>query len=341
MIRILTGIVLAACALSVAAQDRKPVNLALGSVTSSSSVYAFSVALANTVRKHDPGLNVTAVEGGGGFDHARLMKQGVLDWSVSGSPAVVAAVREGSGNFKKEGAWEPARLMFMRNVSVSRVYVRADVARKEGIKTWSDLAGKRFSPGIPGTRDMTRAMEANQLLGTKIAMVPSAFDDAIRRIKEGGLVGVLKGGPHDRFDSGMLEAHHGTPLTVIGFTRAQADKLTAQDPYNTFLLTPAGGVRELPSVGPLYEMSSAVMVMSSSRMSQETGYRIMKAVLQGWREIGEAYPPSAGLHPVEDAFRQTPEVKEVLFHAGAVQMARELGIQVPQRLVPPEYKPAR
>jgi hypothetical protein len=328
-------------ALPAWAQGAKPVNLGLGSVTSSSSVYAFSVALANTVRRHDPGLNVTAVEGGGGFDHAKLMKQGVLDWSVSGSPAVVAAVREGSGNFKKEGAWEPARLMFMRNVSVSRVYVRADVAKKENIRTWSDLAGKRFSPGIPGTRDMARAMEANQLLGTKIAMVPGAFDDAIRRIKEGGLVGVLKGGPHDRFDSGMLEAHHGTPLTVIGFTKEQADKLTAQDPYNTFLVTPAGGVRELPGVGPLHEMSSAVMVMSSSRVSQETGYRIMKAVMQGWKEIGEAYPPSAGLHPIEDAFRQTPEVKEVLFHAGVVQMAQELGIQVPKRLVPPEYKPAR
>jgi hypothetical protein len=31
-------------------------------------------------------------------------------------------------------------------------------------------------------------------------------------------------------------------------------------------------------------------------------------------------------------------VKEVLFHAGVVQMAQEMGIQVPQRLIPPEYK---
>lgn len=338
MNRILASLLLWACALGVCAQGAKPVNLALGSVTSSSNVYAFSVVLANTVRKHDPGLNVTAVEGGGGFDHARLMKQGVLDWSVSGSPAVVAAVREGSGNFKKEGAWEPARLMFMRNVSVSRIYVRADAAKKENLRAWSDLAGKRFSPGIPGTRDMARAMEANQLLGTRINMIPGSFDDAIRRIKEGGLVGVLKGSPHDRFDSGMLEAHHGTPLTVIGFTKEQADKLTAADPYNTFLVTPAGGVRELPGVGPLHEMSAPVMVMSSSRMSQETGYRIAKAVVRGWKEIGEAFPPAQGISPIEDAFKHTPEVKEVLFHAGVIQMAKELGIAVPQRLIPPEYK---
>ena len=330
--------VLAACATSAAAQGSKPMNLALGSVTGSSSIYAFSVALANTVRKYDPGLNVTTVEGGGAFDHARLIKQGVLDWSVSGGPAVVAAVREGSGNFKKEGAWEPARLMFMRNIGISRLYVRADVAKKENIRTFSDLAGKRFSPGIPGTRDMARAMDANQLLGTRIVMVPASFDDALRRIKEGGVVGVLKGSPQDRFDTGMLEAHHGTPLTVIGFTREQAKKLTAADPYNSFIVTPAGGVREAPGAGPFHEMSAPVMVMSSSRMTQETGYRLMKAVLKGWKEIGEAYPPAQGVKPIEDAFAQTPEVKEVLFHAGVIQMAQELGIKVPERLIPPEYK---
>src|SRR3970040_1985799 len=203
---------------------QKPVNLALGSVSSSSGVYAFAVSLSNVVRKYDPGINVTAVEGGGGFDHAKLMKQGVLDWSISGRPAVGAAVSEGAGNFKKEGPWEPVRLMFMRNVNVSRIYVRADVAKKDNIRTWADLAGKRFAPGIPGTRDMTRAMEANKLLGTGITTVPGSLADSTRGLKEGGFVGMLKGSPHDRFDTGMLETHFGTPLTVIGFSKAEADK---------------------------------------------------------------------------------------------------------------------
>ena len=323
------------------ADQGKPVNLALGSVSSSSGVYAFSVALATVVRKHDPGINVTAVEGGGGFDHAKLMKQGVLDWSVSGSPAVVAAVRQGSGSFKKEGAWEPIRLMFMRNLNVSRIYVRADTAARESIRVWADLAGKRFAPGIPGTRDMTRAIEANKLLGTGIMMVPSALGDATRRLKEGELAGMLKGGPHDRFDTSMLEAHYGTPLTVIGFTREQADRIAAASPLNTFGVTPKGGIRELPDVGPLIEMTSSVMTMSTSRMPQEVGYRITKAVYKGWAEIGDAFPPAKGLHPIEEAFRQTPDIKEAQFHAGVIQFAKELGISVPERLIPPEYRGPR
>jgi len=324
-----------------AVEIAKPLNLSLGSVSASSSVYAFSVALAATIRKYDPGINVTAVEGGGGFDHAKLMKQGVLDFSVSGSPAVAYAVSHGTANFKKEGPWEPVRLMLMRNVSVNRIYVRADLAKRENIGTWNDLSGKQFGPGIPGTRDMARAMEANKLLGTKINMIPGSLGDSTRKLKEGGLAGMMKGSPYDRFDAAMLEVHYGTPLTVISFTREDADKLSARDPMNTFTTTPAGGIRELPGAGPFTEMSSAVMVMSSSRMSQETGYRIAKAVLKGWPEINDAYSPTKGLHPIEDAFKHTPDAKGLYFHAGTIQAAKELGIKVPQRLIPPEYKPAK
>ncbi len=314
----------------------KPINISLGSVASSSGVYAFSVSLANAVRKHDPGINVTVVEGGGGFDHARLMKQGVLDWSISGSPAVVQEVRTGTDNFKREGAWEPVRLMFMRNMNVNRIYVRADAAKKDNIRSWADLKGKRISPGVPGTRDMTRILDANKLLGTGVQLVPGSLDDSLKRLVEGGAIGMAKGSPFDRFDTGMQEAHRTTPLTVVGFSKADADKLIADDPFNT--LAQSTGIREVPDLGATWEMTSAVMVMSSSRMTQETGYRIMRAVSKGWDEITRAFPAAAGSKPVEDAFAATPNVQGMHFHAGVIQYAREAGISVPQRLVPPEYK---
>lgn len=320
------------------APKRDLVNLSLGSVSSSSGIYAFAIAVSNVVRKHDPGLMVTAVEGGGGFDHAKLMKQGVLDWSISGSPSVAAAVSEGTDNFKKEGPWEPIRLMFMRNMNISRVYVRADVAKKENIRGWSDLSGRKFSPGIPGTRDMSRALEANKALGTGIKMVPGSMEDSMRGLKEGSLVGMLKGGPLTRMDTGMLECHYSTPLTVIGFKKEEAEKLQALDPLNTFIAAPAGAIAEMPDLGPLLEMSSPVMVMSSSKMSQEIGYRIIKAVHKGWDEIAAAYPPCRETSPIVDAFQSTPAGKALFFHAGVIQFAKEIGLAVPERLIPPEYQ---
>lgn len=341
VVRTLLLALIGACPCVHAADTPARVDLSLGSVNASSGVYAFAVALAGAVNKHDRAINVTAVEGGGGFAHARLMKQGVLDWSISGSPAVAAAVHAGTDGFRKEGAWEPIRLMFMRNVSVSRVYVRADLATREGIRSWSDLAGRPFSPGVPGTRDMMRAMHADKVLASAVRMSPASLADSVRRLKEGGIVGMLKGGPLDRYDAAMLEVHYGTPLTVIGFTREQAEKLSALDPLNTFQLTEKGSVREAPQAGPLYEMNSAVMTMASSRMSQDVGVRVMRAVRAGWKEISDAYPPARGLDPVVDAIRHIPPVQGLYLHAGVVQFAHENGIDVPARLIPPEYKPAR
>lgn len=317
------------------------VTLSLGSVAASSSVYAFSVALIAAVRKHDPAISITAVEGGGGFDHARLMKQGVLDFSVSGSPAVADTVRTGTGAFQREGAWEPVRLMLMRNVNVARIYVRQDAAQRGNIRIFSDLGRQRVGPGVPGTRDMARAVEANTLFNAGIVMNPGSLNDTTDQLRSGRIVAMVKGSPHDRFDAAMLAVHYGAPLTVIGFTPEQAAQLQARDPMNTFILTPRGGIRELPDVGPIAEMSSAVMVMSSSRMPQDVGYRIARAAQAGWADINEGFPPTAGLDPVRDAFRQTPNVPGLFFHAGVIQFARERGIEVPAHLVPPEYSGPR
>lgn len=337
----LTGLVLStflAAAPVAASQAQDPINLALGSVNASSGVYPFAVSLANAISAHDPGLNVTVVEGGGGFDHAKLMKQGVVDFSVSGSPAVAHAVATGTGNFSKEGAWEPIRLMFMRNVNVSRIYVSAVFAEEEDIKTWSDLSGQPFAPGVPGTRDMQRALAANDLLGSGIVMIPSSLEDATRKLGEGDVVGMLKGSPHDRFDAAMLSVHFSTPLTVIGYTDEEVAKLAADNPMNTFTETSRGGIREVAEVGPLNEMSSAVMVMSSSRLSQEVGHRMAKAVYAGWGDINVAYQPTTGLDPIADAIRHIPRVDGLYLHAGVVQLAKERNIDVPDRLIPPEYR---
>jgi TRAP-type uncharacterized transport system substrate-binding protein len=104
---------------------------------------------------------------------------------------------------------------------------------------------------------------------------------------------------------------------------------------------PTGSIRELPGVGPLWEMNSVVMTMGSSKMSQEVGYRIMKAVYKGWEEIAAAYPPCKGVNPIGDAFTYTPTGKELFFHAGVIQYAKEMGLKVPERFIPPEYKGAK
>lgn len=316
----------------------KRINLAMGSTRSTSGVYAFAVGIASAIAKHDPLIVNTVVESGGSYDNAKGMKKGIFDWSSSSSPAVYADVYDGTGKFKKEGAWQEVRLMFLRSTNIARVYIREDKAKAEGINSWSDLAGKSFAPGIPGTRDMERGAAVDKVLGTGVKFIPSSLKDAVRALQEGRVVGMLKGSPVDGFDAAALECHYSTPLTVIGFSKEDAAKIQAADPMNTLIETSKGTIKPLPQVGDFWEMNSSVMTMSSSRMPQEVAYRIIKAVHKGWEDIAEAYPPCKGVNPMADAFKATPDDKKFLFHAGVIQYAKELGIKVPSRLIPPEYK---
>lgn len=334
---VMSGAMITLLATGAYAEER---NLALGSVSSSSGVYPFAVALAAVISDADNGLNVTTVEGGGGFDHARLMRQNVVDFSVSGSPAVVNAITTGTGAFEADGAWEEPRLMFMRNINVTRIYVHAEEAASNGINQWSDLAGKTVVPGTPGTRDMDRMMGANELLGTGITMIPASLEDANSRLAERRVSAVVKGSPNDRFDPAMQAVHFTTPLMVVGFSPDEAEAIQAEDQLNTFISTPAGGIRDLPEIGPMMEMSSPVMVMSSTNLSQDIGHTISAAVVEGWDTIGESFPAAASVHPINDAISQIPDIPGLFLHAGVVQYAVENGIEVPERLVPPEYSGA-
>lgn len=316
----------------------KLINLSMGSTRSTSGVYAFAVGIASAIAKHDPLIVNTVVESGGSYDNAKGMKKGIFDWSSSSSPAVYADVYDGTGKFKKEGAWKDVRLMFLRSTNIARIYVREDKVKAEGINRWSDLAGKNFAPGIPGTRDMERGAAVDKILGTGVKFIPSSLKDAVRALKEGRVVGLLKGSPVDNFDAAVLECHYSTPLTVIGFTKEDARKIQAKDPMNTLIETAKGTIKTLPRVGDFWEMNSSVMTMSSSRMPQDVAYRIVKAVHKGWQDIAEAYPPCKGVNPIADAFKATPDHKKFLFHAGVIQYAKEIGIKVPNRLIPPEYK---
>jgi hypothetical protein len=292
------------------------------------------VAQAQVVNKHAPGLNVTLVGGGrGGIAFAKLVIKGTVDWSAMGTLSIPNHIYQGAGAFKGN-KWEPIRIFFMREVMVYRMYALAN----SGAKTWSDLTGKRFNPGTPGSSNARNATNADATLGTGIKFVPGTVGDAIKNIKSGRIMGMNKSSPTDRFDGAMKELNYSKPLTVVGFTKEQAKEIQAKYPLVTFRETPAGSIAELPDLGPLVEMSSIGLTLTSSRLPEDVGYRIIKALHQNWGEVAKAYPPVGKYDPIRDLIKSIPKGAEVPLHAGVVRYAKEAGIDVPSAFIPPEFK---
>ena len=319
------------------AKPAKPemIYLSAGSTTSTSGAYVWAVAVGRVINKYAPGISVTVIESGGGLDNARRIKDGFFDFSLADGWNAGYEMFYGRTTFEGD-PWEPIRWFFLRNLSASRTYVRAD----SGIKTFSDLKGRKIYAGQPGSSAQFRITSSNEFLQTGAEFIPGSLGDAVTALKMGTLEAVHKSCPIDTFDSALLAAHQTTPLTVLGFTDEEAAKLKERYPQHLVTQTPAGAISKvLPELGPVWEIYTIAGSMTTSKLPQDVGYRIMKAVYEHWADIYTAYKSSADYDPIKSYIELVPEGMEVKLHAGTVQYAKEIGIEVPEGLIPPEYKP--
>ncbi|MDD3516364.1 MAG: TAXI family TRAP transporter solute-binding subunit [Synergistales bacterium] len=309
------------------------VHLNMGSTSSTSGVYAWCVAAANVINKADNGIQVTVVESGAGMDNLRKISSGVFDFAMAidlpGSLQLYKGIEGFEGKPFKEVRW-----LFLRNIFADRLYVRKD----SGVTAFGDLKGKKFSPGIPGSASAAYVAQYNDILGHKVQLVPSALGDAISALKEKRIVGLQKSSGLNNMDASLIEVNLTTPLTVIGYSEEDVKKIQEVIPYMTFLKREKGSIKEFPEVGPIWEECPIAGAVATSALPEEIGYQIVKAYVEGFDEIAAAYGPVKGFDPVADYFRNAGD-DVVPAHAGLIRYAKEKGIEVPERFIPPEYKP--
>lgn len=136
------------------------VYLNMGSTSSTSGLYAWCVGTASVINKADNNIITTVIESGAALDNLRRVKEGLFDFALCVDSASAMQLHKGISNFEGE-EWEPIRWLFLRNAIVNRLHVRAD----SGIKTFRDLGGKRFSPGIPGSSGTTNFINFDKAVG--------------------------------------------------------------------------------------------------------------------------------------------------------------------------------
>jgi hypothetical protein len=305
----------------------------MGSTSSTSAVYAWCVATANVINKANLGLNVTVIESGAALDNLRKLKDGSFDFALSIDIPSAMQMYHGIDAFKGKD-WKDVRVLFIRNVTIDRIYVRKDA----GVKSFTELSGKRFSPGIPGASSTQYMMKFDEVLKSRISFMPGALGDSLNAFQSNKIVGLQKTSPVNAIDASLIEVNMTTPITVIGFTREDTEKIHKVYPYIPFIETPKGGITQVPEAGPMFELAPIVGAMASKDLPEDVVYKIVKAYREGLDEVVASYPSVKGWDPIADMFKYVPEGAEVPAHAGMVRYAREKGISVPKRFLPPEVK---
>ncbi len=200
-------------------------------------------------------------------------------------------------------------------------------SREANIKSWSDLNGKKVNLGGTGTSMSTMTRNILELLGIKPEIFEANKSDAGEALTSRQIVGMCSSGNPDPF---LMQICASIPVDIVSFSDAEMAKITAKYPYLVPITIPGGTYNGIDSDAKSFQFLGGIQ--ASTRVTQEEGYKMFKAVYENPDMWKVTWPNYADM-------LETALISPIPLHAGTVQYLAEKGITVPAELIPPEYTP--
>ncbi|MEW6265843.1 MAG: TAXI family TRAP transporter solute-binding subunit [Thermodesulfobacteriota bacterium] len=296
--------------------------LAMGSTQSSSSHYAYFVALAKIMNAYVPDLNVSVVETGASVDNINRIKKGDLDLGMTTIHLQYQAYH-GMAPWKDQPI-KDQYVLWVYQAAPQNFVVRED----SGVKTVYDLAGKQFNPGMRGSATEKTVENILDALGVTPTLYRGGTEDTVASIKDKRIVGYVKSGTGVKaLDASTLDIATFTPIRLIGFSDADIAKVRNKYPFLSPVSVPKGIYRDSPEY-KTFAMLIGVVVKKD--LPEDLVYKMVKASYEHFDDQVAAYPSIKG----DNLSRLTLETCTVPLHPGAVKYYREVGLKVPENLIP-------
>jgi TRAP transporter TAXI family solute receptor len=325
-----TGAATATATSAAPATPVKKVDLNFGVINSNSSHYLHFVAKAKVWNEKVPQVNITVVAAGSPSQNVAQLVTGQFDL-VNYDPVAGYDMYNGVGDWQGKPIAD-LRILFNDVDFVNVIMVRDD----SGIRSIEDLNGQAFHPGQPGSSAARAVQAAFELLGIKPNYLQGSTADAIKAVQDKKIVGYVKAtAVGTKADATMLQLAATTKMRAIGFSKTQADQVSAKYPQYTFNVLPKGAESNF------YNNDQDVLCFSAGlgqatlkKLDAGIVYEMVKAAFTNKATIDQAYPGYAGY----DLAQQTIKFAAIPLHAGTVRYLKEIGVNVPASLIPPEAK---
>lgn len=280
--------------------------------------YAAGGAICRLVNKDraQHGMRCSVESTGGSVYNVNTIKAGELDFGVAQSDVQFNAVK-GEAQFKDAGPVGELRAVFALHPEPLTI-----LARKEtGATKMEDFKGKRFNVGNPGSGQRATM----EMLLPALGMSTRDFSLA-SELKPDEHGAALCDNKIDGFayTVGHPAANIQDPTTTCGaklvpLTGEGVEKLIAQYPYFAHATVPGGLYANNPE--PTNTFGVVATFVSSTRVSDEVVYTMVKAVFDNFEEFKKLHPAFANIDPQQ-------MIKEGLsapLHDGAVRYYKEKG----------------
>jgi uncharacterized protein len=308
--------VTAALLAPAAVAQQKYVTIGTGGVTG--VYYAAGGAICRLVNKDRAkhGIRCSVESTGGSVFNINTIKAGELDLGVAQSDVQYNATK-GQGQYKDAGAYGDLRAVMSLHPEPFTVLTR----KEANAKNFTDMKGKKFNVGNPGSGTRASLEELIAAMGWKLSDFALASelkaDEHGPALCDGKIDGFFYGVGHPSANIQDPTTSCGAKLVPV--TGAAVDKLIAEKPYYAKAVIPGGLYPGNPSDTQTYGVLATLV--SSSKVPADSVYAVVKAVFDNFEEFKKLHPALANLKP-EDMVKNGLSAP---LHEGAARYYKEKG----------------
>ncbi|MGE0357764.1 MAG: TAXI family TRAP transporter solute-binding subunit [Burkholderiales bacterium] len=280
--------------------------------------YAAGGAICRLVNKDRKahGIRCSVESTGGSVYNINTIRAGELDMGVAQSDWQYHSMK-GTSTFKDQGAFGELRSVFSLHPEPFTVLVR----KEAGVKSFADLKGKRFNIGNPGSGTRASMEELLSAMGWKTSDFSLASelkaDEHGAALCDNKIDGFFYGVGHP--SANIQDPTTTCGAKLVGLTGPAVDKLVAGSPYYAKVAIPGGIYAGNPDPTPTYGVLATFV--SSSKVSPDLVYQVVKAVFENFEDFKKLHPAFAHLDPK----KMIKDGNSAPLHDGAIRYYKEKG----------------
>ena len=325
------GIVMAASMLigaSTAAMAADSLTLGTGGTTG--TYYAVGGVMATVLNPVLKESSLTVTSTGASKANIQLVDVGEADLAIVQNDVMYYAFT-GTDLFEEEGKYETfSTVAGLYDETVQIVTCDSSIA------SVADLKGKTVSVGDAGSGTEFNAkqiLEAYDMSFDDINVVNASFGDSADSLKDGKIDAafIVAGAP----TTAVVDLATTKDVSLVQLDEEHIKKLQDSYDFYTETVIPAGTYDGVDH--DVHTVGTPQGCQTTTALSQQDGYNICKAIFDEAKSVWQAaYPVGANNDLVELTLSST-----VPLHAGTVQYLTEIGVEVPEDLIPEEYVPVQ
>ena len=272
--------------------------------------------LMNKTRK-ETGIRCSVESTGGSIYNINTIRSGELEFGIAQSDWQYHAYN-GTSKFEDQGPFEGLRAVFSLHAEPVTILARRD----SGINNITDIPGKRFNIGNPGSGTLGTWEVIEETMGWKRSDLALAV-----QMKSSETAGALC---DNKIDGYFWLVGHPSGLTqetvascdakIVPAVAPEIDALVASTPYYRKAIIPGGMYPGNPD--DIQTFGVGATLVTSADVSEDAVYALVMAVIGNIDDFRKLHPAFANLDPKQ---MMTDSLSAPL-HPGAIRAYKELGL---------------